>query len=192
MIPPTPLRVALLSDIHDRVDALKAALPHLCAQSDVLLVLGDFVSPFVLRLLVAGYPAPIHVVFGNNDGDRFRLGAVAATAPQVRVHGEVLTLELAGRRIFAQHYPEVALTADHAAFDLIAYGHDHRAARVQTAGAVRVNPGPLMGYDPARDVAVACSWASYECGSGAVTFYRLCEDGAEVWDPTEGAAPQAG
>jgi predicted phosphodiesterase len=76
-----PLRIGLLSDIHDHVPALKRALPWLQQHTDVLLVLGDLVAPFVMKQLGTHYTKRIHVVFGNNDGD---LTACAPPPPASR------------------------------------------------------------------------------------------------------------
>ena len=178
------LRVGLLADVHDHVRALRHALPWLAQHADVLLVLGDLVAPFVLRRIAEGYELPVHVVFGNNDGDRHLLGAVAAGFPHVRMHGELYRGVLGGRRVAAQHFPTIAELIDPTAADLIAFGHDHRARAERRGEAWAVNPGTLMGYDPAADADVPASWAVYDAGQHTVAFWRLAGDGAiEGWKP---------
>jgi uncharacterized protein len=179
-----PLRVGLLADVHDHVHALRRALPWLAQHTDVLLVLGDLVAPFVLRRIAEGYEGTVHVVFGNNDGDRHLLGAVAAGFPHVRMHGELYRGVLGGRRVAAQHFPTIAELIDPTAADLIAFGHDHRARAFLRGDAWAVNPGTLMGYDPAADAEVPASWAVYDAGQHTVAFWRLTGDGAiEGWKP---------
>jgi len=178
------LRLGLLADVHDHVRALRRALPWLAQHTDVLLVLGDLVAPFVLRRIAEGYEQPVHVVFGNNDGDRHLLGAVAAGFPHVRMHGELFHATLGGRRVAAQHFPTIAELIDPTAADLIAFGHDHRARAFRRGDAWAVNPGTLMGYDPAADADVPVSWAVYDAGQHAVAFWRLGADGGiEGWEP---------
>ncbi len=179
----TPLRIGLLADIHDHVHALERALPWLGEHTDVLLVLGDLVAPFVMKQLGANYPKRIHVVFGNNDGDLHRLCATAANYPHVRIHGELFRNVLGNRTVIAQHYPSIADVVDPNAADLVAYGHDHRARRSQRAGAWFVNPGALMGYDPVIDTDVPASWAVYDGASHTVGFWRLEGDAVEAWEP---------
>jgi len=181
--PGRPLRLGLLADVHDHVHALRRALPWLARHTDVLLVLGDLVAPFVLRRIGEGYPGTVHVVFGNNDGDRHLLGAVAAGFPHVRMHGELYRGTLGGRRVAAQHFPTIAELIDPTAADLIAYGHDHRARAERRGDALVVNPGTLMGYDPASDADVPASWAVYDAGQHRVAFWRLVGDEAEGWEP---------
>jgi uncharacterized protein len=178
-----PLRIGLLSDVHDHVRALRPAVASLAATSDVLLVLGDLVAPFVLRRIAEGYERPVHVVFGNNDGDTHRLTATAAAFAHVRVHGELFHGTLGGRRVAAQHYPAIADLIDPGAADLVAYGHDHRASAEQRRDAWYVNPGTLMGYDPTADADVAASWAVYDGATHTVAFWRLEGGDAVPWEP---------
>lgn len=179
-----PLRIGLLADVHDHVRSLQRALPLLREQSDVLLVLGDLVAPFVMQQLGALYPKPIHVVFGNNDGDRHRICATAAGFAHVHVHGELFRNVLGNRAVIAQHYPSVADVVDPDAADLVAFGHDHRARCSRRGTTWFVNPGALMGYDPVVDADVPASWAVYDGERHEVTFWRLGAAGAEAWDPS--------
>jgi len=187
MTPPsvTPRRIGLVADLHDHVPNLRAALPWWRDGSDVLLVLGDLVSPFVLALLARGYERPIHVVYGNNDGDRHRMAGVASGFEHVRLHGEFARLELGGRVVVAHHFPDVAAALDPRGVDLVAFGHDHRARAWLHDGCWRVNPGTLMGYDPLRDRDVSPSWAVYDAAAHAVTFWRPGATGAERYVPDD-------
>jgi uncharacterized protein len=178
-----PLRIGLLSDVHDHVRALRPAIVSLTANSDVLIVLGDLVAPFVLRRIAEAYEGPVHMVFGNNDGDTGRLTATAAAFGHVRVHGELFHGTIGGRRVAAQHYPGIADLIDPGAADLVAYGHDHRAFAEQRRDAWYVNPGTLMGYDPTTDADVAASWAVYDGATHTVAFWRLEGGEAVGWEP---------
>lgn len=174
------MRIAIVSDIHDHVDNLARVLPHL-ADCGALLCLGDLCSPFVVPLLAEGFPGPIHLVFGNNDGDLHRITRQAAAFPQVSLHGEFAVLELAGRRLALTHFPAVARALDPGAFDLIAYGHDHAFALPpppEGTGALRVNPGTLMGYRPLERRATAVSWIVYHPGPHSANGWRLQGDEA--------------
>ena len=178
-----PLRIGLLSDIHDHVPALQRALPWLQQHTDVLLVLGDLVAPFVMKQLGTHYTKRIHVVFGNNDGDLHRLCATAAGFPHVKLHGELFRNVLGNRAVIAQHYPSIADVIDPEAADLVAFGHDHRARRSKRGDAWFVNPGALMGYDPVVDAEVSASWAVYDGASHTVSFWRLERGEVAGWDP---------
>jgi len=58
------MRIAVLSDIHDNVWKLAAALEAV-RDADALICCGDLCSPFIVHQLGRGFAGPIHVVFGN-------------------------------------------------------------------------------------------------------------------------------
>ncbi len=137
--------IAVLSDTHDQIWRLDQALPQLRTARAVLHA-GDWVAPFTLKRLAQGLAVPIHGVFGNNDGDRRLLAQAAAAYDQVHLHGEFAALELAGLRIALTHYPEIARAlAAGTAFDMVVYGHDHRAHASWVGETLLLNPGELFG-----------------------------------------------
>lgn len=74
------MKLTILSDIHDNVWNLQKVLDSPDVQkTGALLCCGDLCAPFILRLLGQGYPNPIHIVLGNNDGDVASFIRVAAT-----------------------------------------------------------------------------------------------------------------
>lgn len=99
------MKIAIVSDIHDHVWNLAKAIPHL-RKADAVLCCGDLCSPFVLAQLAAGVSAPIHLVFGNNDGDH-RLTETAAAHDHVTLHGTFFRGELGGVSVAMTHYPLV-------------------------------------------------------------------------------------
>lgn len=190
------MRLAILSDIHDHVWNLKAALAA-CRDADALICCGDLCSPFIVHMLAKGFDGPIHIVFGNNDGDQFRMTQNAAGYDgRVRIHGEfaILPVEEFGIRIAVNHYPAIAAgLAASGKYDLVCYGHDHRlhvggqmsmvesiveAIDGRPRGGNIINPGAIMGYDPAADADIPA------------TFVRLDTErmGGEVFKIQEGSA----
>jgi predicted phosphodiesterase len=108
----TPMLIAILSDIHDNIPKLRAAVDHI-QRVDALLCGGDLCSPFIVDEL-AQFPRQIHVVFGNNDADLFRITQKAAAAnqdrspeDQIRLHGEFFEGELGGKRIALIHFEQI-------------------------------------------------------------------------------------
>jgi hypothetical protein len=69
----------------------------------------------------------------------------------VRYYGNDAQLEIAGRRIFAVHYPHIAEgMAATGAWDLVCCGHSHRAGiahvrNVRGGATLLVNPGTVAG-----------------------------------------------
>ncbi len=115
-------------------------------EADYLLHCGDIVSPFTLRHLASLFQGPIHIVWGNNDGDRWRLSQVAASLSNVILHGEFAELELEGFRVAMTHFPAIARPLlKSGRYDLVCCGHNHQAAVVREEGRLLVNPGTLYG-----------------------------------------------
>ncbi len=138
------MRIAILSDIHDNIWVLRDLLAGL--QADALLFCGDFCAPFTLAQIAEGFGGPVHVVFGNNDGDKLLLSRVAGRFSHVTLHGELAELELDGRRVAVSHYPPIGRAlARSGVYDLVCYGHNHERTVEQVGATVLVNPGEVMG-----------------------------------------------
>lgn len=139
------MTISVMSDIHDNIWNLERALP-IVAGSDALLFLGDFCAPFTLEQMAEGFSNPIHVVFGNNDGDTFLISQVASVFSHVILHGQFAELDMDGCRIAIQHYPEVARPlAASGIYDAVFYGHDHKRHLSTVDSSLLANPGEVMG-----------------------------------------------
>jgi putative phosphoesterase len=141
------MKIAVLSDIHDRLDHLRAALAQARSRAcDRLFFLGDFCAPFSLDELASGFSSPIDAVFGNNDGDAFLLSRVAAKHPHVTLHAPIAELEIDSRKILLNHYPEIARPlASSRAADAVFSGHDHKRYVHRFDRTLWANPGEIMG-----------------------------------------------
>ena len=141
------MKIAVLSDIHDNVWNLADALEKVkAAGAEALIFCGDFCAPFTLADIGKGFAGPVHCVLGNNDGDPRLLLQNALAAGNVTLYGQYVELELGGRRIAVNHYPEIARRlAESGRFDLVCYGHNHRAKIEQVGDTVLANPGEIMG-----------------------------------------------
>ena len=141
------MKIAVLSDIHDRLDHLQQVLAEVRARGCArLFFLGDFCAPFSLDQLAAGCPAPIDAVFGNNDGDIFQLGRVAAKHPHVTLHAPLAELDVGSRKIILNHFPEIARPlASSQAADAVFSGHDHQRYLHRFGRTLWANPGEIMG-----------------------------------------------
>jgi putative phosphoesterase len=138
------MKIAILSDIHDNIWKLETLLAGL--QADALIFCGDFCAPFTLAQIAEGFGGAIHVVFGNNDGDKLFLARVAGGFPHVALHGEFAELEMGGRRVAVTHYPHIGQAlAQGGVYDLVCHGHSHERVVEQVGETMRVNPGEVMG-----------------------------------------------
>jgi putative phosphoesterase len=149
------MRLAVLSDSHDNIWKLAAAMPHLAA-ADAVVHCGDLCSPFMIRRLGEGLAGkPIHIVWGNNDGDTFLLSRNAREYPSIVLHGELAEFELEGMRIAVNHYPGIARgLAGCGKYDLVCYGHDHTQHEEMVGTCLLLNPGELMGMNGRSTIAL--------------------------------------
>lgn len=137
--------IAILSDIHDHREHLSRALAQ-ARGAEVLLCLGDLCSPFIADDLGQGFTGPIHVTFGNNDGDTFRITQVAARYAQMTLHGEFAELELGGLTFCINHFDHIGRAlARGGAFDVVCYGHNHEYEDRHSGKTRILNPGEVYG-----------------------------------------------
>ena len=166
--------VAVFSDSHDQIKQLEDALGAArLAGAAMLLHCGDLSAPFMLDRIGRGFSGPVHVVFGNNDGDGRLLQSVAAKHPHITLHGIYAEIEASGRRLAMIHYPEPARRiAQSGYFDLVVYGHNHLKAveemgKPSGGSAILANPGALLGMNGAP------TWGLYDTEAGTFTLQSL-------------------
>jgi putative phosphoesterase len=120
-------------------------------EAEVVIHCGDVGTAEVMALF-AGWPS--HFVYGNCDDRRQALAA--ATAARQTWHGAVGRLELAGRRIAFLHGDDSRTLQDlinSGGFDLVCYGHTHKAETHQVGSTRVLNPGAVYRANP-RSVAI--------------------------------------
>lgn len=138
------MHIAILSDIHDNLWNLRAAISSVQA-ADALLCCGDLCSPFVIDEL-AKFPKEIHIVFGNNDADLYRITSKASRLANVRVHGELFQNTFDQKRFAMNHFDYLAKPMSKSGeYDVVCFGHNHEFEISRNGGCLRINPGPVMG-----------------------------------------------
>lgn len=135
--------LGILSDTHDRVEAMAAAMDLLRRHGAEFFVhCGDVGSERVLDHLAGVRGA---FVFGNTDWDRPALSRYAAQIG-VACHGDLADLELGGKKIAVTHGDDFKLkqrVLSEQRHDYLLQGHTHVRAD-QRVGRTRViNPGAL-------------------------------------------------
>ena len=140
------MQIAVISDTHDHLENLDRAMAKITELSpELCLHCGDLCSPFVIEHLAA-CPCPVHIVFGNNEGDRFTIQAAAAELANITLHGEVGFVQTRHGEIAFTHRPEFARgLACTGRYRAVFYGHTHRRKSETVNGTWLVNPGELMG-----------------------------------------------
>ncbi len=149
------MKIGVMSDTHDNILKLETACEYL-QSVDAVIHCGDLCSPFMIRRLGERLvDIPMHLVWGNNDGDQFLIARVAGDFPAVTLHGQVAHLEMDGLRVAVNHYPEIARDLAHAGrYDLVCYGHDHTANEEQIGETLLLNPGEVLGLKGRSSIAI--------------------------------------
>lgn len=140
------MKIAILSDAHDHIENTIKAIKLVQEKgAEALIFCGDFCAPRA-ALNIAEFKGDVYAIFGNNDGDQLNIYQIAhSKKPEMKFFLEGrASFEIDGKKIFVTHYPvyasALARTGD---YDLVCFGHDHKA-RVETHGnCLAVNPGCL-------------------------------------------------
>jgi len=105
---------------------------------------GDFVAPFAVRPLLS-VDVPLHVTYGNNDGERQGLKELL---PQVQ--DGPLFLELGGKSVLVHHFVDWCSPEDIARANIVITGHTHCVDQRTEAGKLFLNPGECCGWVTGR------------------------------------------
>jgi uncharacterized protein len=154
------MKICIVSDSHDRADALAQAVREAAALgAEAVIHCGDLIGAQTVKPALA-VGLPVHLIHGNNIGDTQALHRQSrASGGLLQYHGADARLELAGRRVFVVHYDDygyaMACTGE---WDLVCCGHSHRAearkvASLQGTETWLVNPGTVAG------LAAPATWA---------------------------------
>lgn len=142
------MRIGVVSDTHDRQEAVAEAVRLLMEQEvELILHCGDIESPDTVRVFK---PVPTHFVFGNWDKDKLRLAA--AIKDVGGTHYESFgALTLGDKRIawvhsHERHQLRQLENADF--FDYVFYGHTHVREQHRTGRTLVANPGALFRANP--------------------------------------------
>ena len=142
------MRIGVVSDTHDRGEAVGEAVRLLLEQHvELLLHCGDIESVDTVRLF---RPIPTHYVFGNWDKDRAKLSAAIKDAGGT-FHESFGAIELAGKRLAWVHSHErhQLRQLEHSDFfDYLFYGHTHVREQHRTGKTLVANPGALFRANP--------------------------------------------
>jgi putative phosphoesterase len=166
------MHIGILSDIHDHLANLATAIGFFNERrADALICCGDLCSPFVVDELKK-FTGPVHIVFGNNDADLFRI--TRKCDQRVQAHGELLEVEFGGRRIAVNHFDNIARPlAQSGLYDLVCFGNNHRMSLARIGETLAVNPGPIMG--------VALTSSGWERVPPTFAIYESAERKVEAW-----------
>ena len=142
------MRIGVISDTHGHVANTLAAVRMLQSlEVEAVLHCGDIDTPEIPRL-IAGWP--VHFVFGNCDRPQDVLREAIVAAGQT-CHERLGQLELGGRKIALIHSDDARLfrqVQTSGQFDLVCYGHTHKAEYHRVERTLVLNPGALYRATP--------------------------------------------
>jgi putative phosphoesterase len=140
------MKLGIIADTHDNLGAIKRAVAYF-NQAEVKQVVhaGDFVAPFALsafRELKADFMG----VWGNNDGERLLLMQKARESG-FELNNPPHHFRWGDKRILLMHEPyELDALIKSRSYDLIVYGHLHKAEVRLVDSCLVINPGECGGW----------------------------------------------
>lgn len=162
------MKSLICSDIHDHINNLKTALQIAqTSNCDSIICCGDLCSPFIIDIFHKYNNLPVHIIFGNNDGDQFNIqnkciinNKSRDNQSQIKIYGQFCIKNneqnMAGIpddvSLAVHHYPQTATSAFKSGeYNFAFYGHTHIPKLEIRDGKLLANPGSLMGYVPSGD-----------------------------------------
>ncbi|MEJ2695934.1 MAG: metallophosphoesterase [Candidatus Sulfobium sp.] len=130
--------LGIISDTHDNMEQIRKAVDIFNGRNvGHVIHAGDFTSPFTFRLL-KGLRAGFTGIFGNNDGDKLLLQKMS----EGRVFNQPHIFELERKHIVVIHEHHIAdALADSGHYDIVIYGHTHKADVRKKRDCLVINPG---------------------------------------------------
>ncbi|MFA5134846.1 MAG: metallophosphoesterase [Patescibacteria group bacterium] len=164
------MKIAIVSDSHDNLANIEKVTAYLDRHPVAMLIhCGDVCAPSTLRVFAESFSKPIHVCFGNVDGDQYLMTKWSYEEfSNVTLHGDIGELEAGRKKIAFVHFPKVAhgLAAE-GAYDIVFYGHTHEPWEETVGKTKLVNPGNVA------NIRNKPSFALYDTDSGKLELVLL-------------------
>jgi putative phosphoesterase len=145
----TSMLIGILSDTHDRLPMIDAAVEKLNeARADLVLHAGDYIAPFVIPRLSA-ITAEFVGVLGNNDGDPDLLMQRCSEYAHMEIRGAFTEIREDELDIGLLHGSDPVLLQAlirSGAYDVVVHGHTHQAGISRYGKTLVINPGEVCGY----------------------------------------------
>lgn len=145
------MKIAIISDTHDRLDNIQKALDYINAQEcQVLIHAGDLALSNTLEYIADRFHGEIYLVEGNADLDPDITARLTDVYPNLNYYQKIAELEIDGLRIAVTHKPVDAKKLAGPDFDLVIHGHDHKPWQSFVRKCEILNPGNLadQSYPP--------------------------------------------
>lgn len=141
------MKIGIMSDSHDHIEHIIRSIEVFKSRNaDYVVHLGDFVNPNSVR---ACGGIPLKGIFGNNDGDRFRL-MHAFNDIHGEIKGDYYEFEEDNLRFACYHGTELQIKdalVECGKYDVVLYGHTHKNENTKIGNTLVLNPGTTHGFE---------------------------------------------
>ncbi|MBI4653477.1 MAG: metallophosphoesterase [Nitrospirae bacterium] len=140
------MKIGIISDSHDHIENIKKSLQVFKSRNvDFILHLGDYVNPASVK---AFQGIKLIGIFGNNDGDKFRL---INTFNEIggEIKGDFHEFEKDSLKFACYHGTEPQLRdalIECGRYDIVIYGHTHECENKKVGNTLVLNPGTAHGF----------------------------------------------
>ncbi|MEN3013564.1 MAG: metallophosphoesterase [Endomicrobiia bacterium] len=143
--------IGIISDTHENMPAIDKAVEIFNSKNvEMVFHAGDIISPITFSHFDK-LNCPIHLVFGNNDGEKQMLkekytkrGSIIQLPPlEYSLHKDDSSFKLIIFHEPPQNLEELAKSGD---YDFIIYGHTHRKDLKNFGKTIVINPGEAGGW----------------------------------------------
>ncbi|GBD96782.1 MAG TPA: metallophosphoesterase [Nitrospirae bacterium] len=161
------MKIGIMSDSHDHIENITGCIEIFKERNvDYVLHLGDYVNPNSVR---ACQGIKLVGIFGNNDGDKFRL-ITAFNDISGEIKGEFYEFEEDGLKFACYHGTEYQLKdalVECGKYNVVIYGHTHECKNEIIGKTLVLNPGTSHGFGDKATIMI------FETQTGESEFITL-------------------
>jgi putative phosphoesterase len=148
------MKIGIMSDSHDHFENIKKGIAKFRDKKvDYIIHLGDFVNPGSIKLFQG---IKFVGIFGNNDGDKFRLiSAFSEIGGEIK--GDFYEFEEDAVKFACYHGTELQIKdslINCQKYDIVLFGHTHRCLNITVGKTIALNPGTTHGFGDKATIAV--------------------------------------
>jgi len=139
------MKIGILTDTHENMNKIRKAVEIFnSAKVDMVLHCGDIISPITTKEF-KDLKAPMHLVFGNNDGERVFLVEKFKGIGEFHQPGYEFTV--GNKKGIMMHEPVgIEALAESGKYDYIIYGHTHKRDIRKIGKTLIINIGETGGW----------------------------------------------
>lgn len=139
------MRIAIISDIHDRRDNFDTLLSLIQEQkSEHMFILGDLGAPWKILKWLLSLNLPAHIIRGNNDGEVQKTTELCLSREEIHLsRTSFAKITIDHKHVVLSHYPVMKdIVGDH--IHALFYGHTHMRKYDRSWPCMIVNPGAVL------------------------------------------------